>query len=32
MKENKYDNEQFFEKYSRMLRSQKGLEGAGEWS
>lgn len=32
MKENKYDNEQFFEKYSRMLRSQKGLAGAGEWS
>lgn len=32
MKENKYDNEQFFEKYSHMLRSQKGLQGAGEWS
>ena len=32
MKENKYDNEQFFEKYSQMLRSQKGLAGAGEWS
>ena len=32
MKENKYDNPVFFEKYSQMLRSQKGLEGAGEWS
>lgn len=32
MKENKYDNEQFFQKYSQMLRSQKGLQGAGEWS
>lgn len=32
MKENKYDDERFFEKYSRMLRSQKGLQGAGEWS
>lgn len=32
MKENKYDNEKFFEKYSKMCRSQKGLEGAGEWS
>lgn len=32
MKENKYDDEQFFEKYSQMLRSQKGLTGAGEWS
>ena len=32
MKENKYDNELFFQKYSQMLRSQKGLEGAGEWS
>lgn len=31
MKENKYDNEQFFEKYSNMDRSKKGLEGAGEW-
>ncbi|MGI5896628.1 MAG: class I SAM-dependent methyltransferase [Oscillospiraceae bacterium] len=31
MKENKYDNPRFFEKYSRMDRSQKGLEGAGEW-
>ena len=32
MKENKYDSEVFFEKYSQMLRSQKGLQGAGEWS
>ena len=32
MKENKYDDEIFFEKYSQMDRSQKGLSGAGEWS
>ncbi|MEE0419241.1 MAG: class I SAM-dependent methyltransferase [Lachnospiraceae bacterium] len=32
MKENKYDDERFFVKYSEMDRSQKGLEGAGEWS
>lgn len=32
MKENKYDTERFFQKYSQMTRSQKGLEGAGEWS
>lgn len=31
MKENKYDDAVFFEKYSQMDRSQKGLEGAGEW-
>lgn len=31
MKQNKYDDPKFFEKYSRMTRSQKGLEGAGEW-
>lgn len=31
MKENKYDEERFFRKYSQMPRSQKGLEGAGEW-
>ena len=31
MKENRYDDERFFEKYSRMLRSEKGLAGAGEW-
>lgn len=32
MKENKYDNEDFFKKYSEMNRSIKGLDGAGEWS
>lgn len=32
MKENKYDNQSFFEKYSQMDRSQKGLSAAGEWS
>lgn len=32
MKENKYDNEAFFKKYSEMDRSKKGLTGAGEWS
>lgn len=31
MKENKYDDEVFFQKYHGMLRSQKGLAGAGEW-
>ncbi|MGI6368669.1 MAG: class I SAM-dependent methyltransferase [Anaerolineae bacterium] len=31
MKENKYDNPIFFEKYSQMSRSQQGLAGAGEW-
>lgn len=31
MKENKYDEQSFFEKYCRMDRSQKGLAGAGEW-
>lgn len=31
MKENKYDNPSFFEQYEKMLRSQRGLEGAGEW-
>lgn len=31
MKENKYDNEVFFEKYSQMSRSKDGLAGAGEW-
>lgn len=28
---NIYDNEEFFEEYAKMERSQKGLEGAGEW-
>lgn len=31
MKENRYDDELFFQKYSEMSRSQMGLEGAGEW-
>ena len=31
MKENKYDDPQFFEQYSKMSRSVQGLEGAGEW-
>ena len=32
MKENKYDDESFFKKYSEMDRSKQGLKGAGEWS
>ncbi len=28
---NIYDDNQFFNKYAMMLRSQKGLSGAGEW-
>ena len=31
MKENKYDDLPFFQKYSQMDRSQIGLTGAGEW-
>lgn len=31
MKENKYDDNTFFEKYSAMPRSAEGLNGAGEW-
>lgn len=31
MKENKYDDEVFFQKYSEMNRSIYGLQGAGEW-
>ena len=31
MKENKYDDAAFFEKYSRMPRSREGLAAAGEW-
>lgn len=31
MIQNKYDNKIFFEKYSKMERSTKGLAGAGEW-
>jgi SAM-dependent methyltransferase len=32
MKENKYDDDIFFEKYGKMPRSTNGLEAAGEWS
>ncbi|MEG0380624.1 MAG: class I SAM-dependent methyltransferase [Kurthia sp.] len=31
MKQNKYDNPNFFAAYEQMPRSIKGLEGAGEW-
>lgn len=31
MKQNKYDDQAFFDKYSQMKRSQQGLSGAGEW-
>lgn len=31
MKQNKYDDKSFFDKYSNMERSKSGLEGAGEW-
>jgi 2-polyprenyl-3-methyl-5-hydroxy-6-metoxy-1,4-benzoquinol methylase len=31
MKQNKYDDAQFFAKYERMPRSVCGLEGAAEW-
>jgi SAM-dependent methyltransferase len=31
VKENKYDDSIFFDKYSNMERSVNGLEGAGEW-
>lgn len=31
MKENKYDEAAFFEKYNGMNRSKYGLQGAGEW-
>lgn len=31
MKENKYDDERFFQRYSQMPRSVRGLEAAGEW-
>lgn len=31
MKENKYDDEKFFSRYSQMSRSVDGLKGAGEW-
>lgn len=31
MKENRYDDPVFFERYAQMSRSQLGLAGAGEW-
>ena len=31
MKENKYDDQRFFQKYSEMTRTRQGLAGAGEW-
>ncbi len=31
MKQNKYDNDQFFEMYAQMPRSVEGLKAAGEW-
>lgn len=31
MKENRYDDNDFFDKYSQMSRSKQGLSGAGEW-
>jgi SAM-dependent methyltransferase len=31
LKENKYDDAAFFDKYSKMPRSVQGLEGAGKW-
>lgn len=31
MKENKYDDQFFFDKYRRMPRSVEGLSAAGEW-
>ncbi|MGL4106676.1 class I SAM-dependent methyltransferase [Clostridium sp. LP20] len=31
MKENKYDNSNFFNEYKKMSRSVNGLKGAGEW-
>lgn len=31
MKQNKYDDNIFFDKYSNMERSKNGLESAGEW-
>lgn len=31
MKENKYDDVNFFNQYSQMSRSVNGLKGAGEW-
>ena len=31
MKQNKYDDSIFFDKYSSMERSKNGLDAAGEW-
>lgn len=31
MKENRYDDPLFFDKYGQMTRSREGLSGAGEW-
>ena len=31
MRNSKYDDEKFFDKYSKMARSVHGLQGAGEW-
>lgn len=31
MKQNKYDESEFFDNYSKMARSVQGLEAAGEW-
>ncbi|NDV96068.1 class I SAM-dependent methyltransferase [Dysgonomonas sp. 521] len=31
MKENKYEDNTFFDQYSQMARSIQGLKGAGEW-
>lgn len=32
MRENKYDDEKFFDEYSRFPRSVEGLSAAGEWN
>ena len=31
MKENRYEDDAFFQKYAEMPRSAKGLSAAGEW-
>ena len=31
MKENRYDDDDFFSSYALMERSRKGLDGAAEW-
>lgn len=31
MKQNKYDEAEFFNNYSKMARSVQGLDAAGEW-